>query len=371
MKKGLDLPWKPSVANEAAMCTLVQGDVISRYAIASELDDGHFSKVYAARRLAEAETCDASKRGKRQEEVAIKVVRSGETYTQQGEDEIEFLRHARRCGCRYILRILDNFKIKKRGNVHLCIVMEKMQSTLFDFIERRSAVLWEIKDIARSILRGLGELRGLEIIHTDLKPENILLSRIPAPSAYRSKAPAREKYIVKIGDLGNSCYRGGHFTDYIQTLPYRSPETILSLPYDCSTDVWSFGCIVYEMVTGENLFSPMAKRKHRRGAPGENPYEFTEEEDHLALMAETLGPPPLEYIKQSKHFDRLFESTGELRSIKDLAAVGLRRLLKQRTNARASDVAEIADFLESALVYIPEKRPTPEELLRHKWLVGG
>jgi serine/threonine protein kinase len=41
-----------------------------------------------------------------------------------------------------------------------------------------------------------------------------------------------------------------------QTHPrfYRSPEVILGLPYDCEIDMWSFGCILAELLTGYPLF---------------------------------------------------------------------------------------------------------------------
>lgn len=42
---------------------------------------------------------------------------------------------------------------------------------------------------------------------------------------------------------------------YIQSRFYRSPEVLLGIPYDLAIDVWSLGCILVEMHTGEPLFS--------------------------------------------------------------------------------------------------------------------
>ena len=42
---------------------------------------------------------------------------------------------------------------------------------------------------------------------------------------------------------------------YIQSRFYRSPEVLLGLPYDLAIDMWSLGCILVEMHTGEPLFS--------------------------------------------------------------------------------------------------------------------
>ena len=42
---------------------------------------------------------------------------------------------------------------------------------------------------------------------------------------------------------------------YIQSRFYRSPEVLLGIPYDMAIDVWSLGCILVEMHTGEPIFA--------------------------------------------------------------------------------------------------------------------
>ena len=42
---------------------------------------------------------------------------------------------------------------------------------------------------------------------------------------------------------------------YIQSRFYRSPEVLLGTPYDLAIDMWSLGCILVEMHTGEHIFS--------------------------------------------------------------------------------------------------------------------
>ena len=82
----------------------------------------------------------------------------------------------------------------------------------------------------------------VNIIHCDLKPENILL-RHPKRSG------------VKIIDFGSSCKSNKRMYSYIQSRFYRAPEIILGLPYTAAIDIWSLGCILVEMHTGEPLFS--------------------------------------------------------------------------------------------------------------------
>lgn len=50
---------------------------------------------------------------------------------------------------------------------------------------------------------------------------------------------------------------------YIQSRFYRSPEVLLGMPYDLAIDMWSLGCILVEMHTGEPLFSG-SNEVHRR-----------------------------------------------------------------------------------------------------------
>lgn len=78
---------------------------------------------------------------------------------------------------------------------------------------------------------------------------------------------------IKIVDFGSSCQIGQRVRflpsrifrsnflfffqlyQYIQSRFYRSPEVLLGIPYDMAIDMWSLGCILVEMHTGEPLFS--------------------------------------------------------------------------------------------------------------------
>lgn len=80
----------------------------------------------------------------------------------------------------------------------------------------------------------LTKLRRHGILHCDLKPENILLCD-PAKSA------------IRVIDFGSSCMEDEQMYTYIQSRFYRSPEVIMGLPYHCSIDMWSLGCILAEV----------------------------------------------------------------------------------------------------------------------------
>ena len=59
---------------------------------------------------------------------------------------------------------------------------------------------------------------------------------------------------VKLIDFGSSCYITDHLSTYIQSRSYRAPEVILGVPYDYKIDVWSYGAVLAELLTGYVLF---------------------------------------------------------------------------------------------------------------------
>ncbi|KAG0435550.1 Cell division control protein 2 like protein [Dictyocoela muelleri] len=97
-----------------------------------------------------------------------------------------------------------------------------------------------IKYILKEILSGLEHLHSLKIIHRDLKPSNILLDRHGN---------------VKIADFGLARPIDVKMSNLVVTLWYRAPEILLGAEnYDYSIDLWSYGCIVAELLKQEVLF---------------------------------------------------------------------------------------------------------------------
>ena len=100
------------------------------------------------------------------------------------------------------------------------------------------------------------------------------------------KGPLIDETInCKICDLGNGCWTHFHFVPKIQTRQYRAPEVIMGIDYDASTDLWSFACMIFELITGDFLFNPRPGQDHKKN------------DDHLALFMEILGPMPKKFAK--------------------------------------------------------------------------
>ena len=76
---------------------------------------------------------------------------------------------------------------------------------------------------------------------------------------------------------------------YIQSRFYRSPEVLLGIPYHLAIDMWSLGCILVEMHTGEPLFSGK------------------DEFDQVCKIVEVLGIPPAHMLDNASRTEKYFE----------------------------------------------------------------
>jgi serine/threonine-protein kinase SRPK3 len=98
-----------------------------------------------------------------------------------------------------------------------------------------------------------------------IQNNGILEESRSAPKVPLSDLPPDYSEIeVKIADLGNACWVDRHFTTDIQTRQYRAPEVILGSRYDTSADLWSLGCMTFELLTGDYLFDPKAGKRYKK-----------------------------------------------------------------------------------------------------------
>jgi hypothetical protein len=91
---------------------------------------------------------------------------------------------------------------------------------------------------------------------------------------------------VKICDIGNACWFNHHFSTIIQTRQYRSPEVILGIYYNETSDIWSLACIIFELVTGDFLFNPTSSE------------EFCKNDSHLCKFMEICGKMPKNFVER-------------------------------------------------------------------------
>ncbi|XP_054169019.1 serine/threonine-protein kinase minibrain-like [Oppia nitens] len=301
--------------------------------------------------------------------VAIKIIKNKKPFLNQAQIEVKLLEMMNNHECNGTTYSSVGGKdkiVKLKGHFmwrnHLCLVFELLSYNLYDLLRNtnfRGVSLNLTRKFAQQMCTALMFLsqRDLSIIHCDLKPENILLC-----------SPKRSA--IKIVDFGSSCQLGKRIYQYIQSRFYRSPEVLLGIPYDMSIDMWSLGCILVEMHTGEPLFS------------GAN------EVDQLNKIVEVLGMPPKHLCDQAhkarKYFDKLPDHTIVLKKTKDgkkYKSPGARKLsdiLGVETGGpggrrlgepghSVSDYLKFKDLILRMLDYNPQTRITPYSALQHSF----
>lgn len=291
-----------------------------------------------------------------QQHIALKIVRNEKRFHKQAAEEIRILEHLKKHdkdNAHNIVHMIDHFTFRN----HVCLTFELLSMNLYELIKKnkfQGFSLALVRKFAHSILQCLDMLHRNRIIHCDLKPENILL-----------KQPGRSG--IKVIDFGSSCYEHQRVYTYIQSRFYRAPEVILGAKYGMSIDMWSFGCILAELLTGYPLF------------PGED------EADQLACMMEILGMPPQKMLDGCKRTRTFFSSKGHPRyctaSLNPDGSVtygsGRSRRGKYRGPPKSKELSRalrgcedplFLDFLLRCLEWDPAMRMTPPQALRHGWL---
>ncbi|MCB8945458.1 MAG: protein kinase, partial [Ardenticatenaceae bacterium] len=141
-----------------------------------------------------------------------------------------------------IARLLDALETAD-GDYYL--IMEYVPGgSLADLLQKGPLPLEQALEIALDIANALQSVHQLNIIHGDIKPANILLADDGTPrlvdfgTAY---VPQKTRLTQTITALG--------------TFAYMSPEACQDEPQDTRTDIWSFGVMLFEMLTGERPFN--------------------------------------------------------------------------------------------------------------------
>lgn len=166
---------------------------------------------------------------------------------------------------------------------------------------------------------------------------------------------------IKLSDFGN-CRHTPYNNFDIQTRYYRAPEIILEYKYNECCDMWSVGCIIYELLTGEILFDP------------DKTSRANSDRHHIYDMICLLGRIPDYILNQSHKKDLFFKKNGLLKYTYDVKYYSLNDLLigkfnqnKQNFPELANEIILVTDLVYKLLNYDSYKRLSPAAALKHKW----
>lgn len=130
---------------------------------------------------------------------------------------------------------------------HPYFVMERLEGmSLAELLDREHHLdLKSCLSVAVQIAQGLVAAHARAVIHRDLKPDNIFVCRHAQPP-YVIKL--LDFGIAKLLDGGDDLTRAGHI---FGTPHYMSPEQTLGVPIDRRSDIYSFGVVLYELLSGK------------------------------------------------------------------------------------------------------------------------
>ncbi|NXS48999.1 STK36 kinase, partial [Balaeniceps rex] len=200
---------------------------MEKYHVLEMIGEGSFGRVYKGRRKRSAQV------------VALKFIPKvgrSEKELKNLQREIEIMRGLHHPN---IIQMLDSFETDKE----VVVVTDYAEGELFQILEDDGSLPEDqVQTIAAQLVSALYYLHSHRILHRDMKPQNILLGK---------------DGVVKLCDFGFARAMSIHtmvLTSIKGTPLYMSPELVEERPYDHTADLWSVGCILYELFVGTPPF---------------------------------------------------------------------------------------------------------------------
>jgi serine/threonine protein kinase len=238
---------------------LPPGTRLGPYEIVSAIGAGGMGEVYRAR--------DTNLR----RDVAIKTLRPA--LEADPDRLVRFRREAR------VLASLNHSNIAlihgfEESDDTKAFVMELVDGpTLAERIANGPIAIQEALAIARQIAEALSAAHDQGIVHRDLKPANVkvrpdgVVKVLDFGIAKTLEPPAASTAAAAAADTGTGTASAVTKPGVIFGTPaYMSPEQARGLPLDRRTDIWAFGCVLFEMLTARRAFTGRASREHADAA---------------------------------------------------------------------------------------------------------
>jgi serine/threonine protein kinase/Tol biopolymer transport system component len=268
---------------------LASGTKFGPYEIESPLGAGGMGEVYRARD-ARLDRC-----------VAIKVLASH--LVSSPELKLRFDREARALSAFNHPHICQIFDVGSQNGTDY-LVMELLEGeTLADRIRKGPLPLADVLRIGAEIAEALQRAHRAGIVHRDLKPGNVMLTKSGAK--LMDFGLAKPASLGKTAESGPAPLLSAAMTvtasspvtpltsagAIIGTIQYMSPEQIAGQEADARSDIFCFGCILYEMLTGKRAFEGKSQISVASA--------ILEKDPEPVAKFQPLTPPPLEHVVQT------------------------------------------------------------------------
>ena len=223
--------------------SITPGTRLGPYEVISPLGEGGMGVVYRARDT------------QLQRQVALKLL--PDHFANDSDRLSRFQREAQVLASLNHPNIAQIYGLEKAGSVS-CIVMELVEGeTLAERLKRGPIPLDEAIQIAKQLADGLEAAHERGIVHRDLKPANIKQTEAGAVKVLDfGLAKAAQTPLPSEPGFSNSptLLTGSLAGVILGTAPYMSPEQARGKGVDVRTDIWAFGCVLYEMLAGQPAF---------------------------------------------------------------------------------------------------------------------
>ena len=222
---------------------LVSGTRLGPYEIVEPLGAGGMGEVYRGR---------DTRLGR---DVALKVL--PEAFARDTERMLRFERESKILASLNHPNIASTYGLEESNSTR-SLVMELIEGpTLAERIEREAIPIEEALPIARQICEGLEYAHERGVIHRDLKPANVKIAREGAVKLLDFGLARALEGETTAGDISSSPTISRLATQagiVLGTAAYMSPEQAKGKLVDRRTDIWAFGCVLYEMLSGKLAF---------------------------------------------------------------------------------------------------------------------
>ena len=268
-------------------------ELSNRYKILGPLGAGGMGVVYRARDL------------RLDREVAVKIL--PDHMSERRESMSRFEREAKALAALSHANILSIFDYATDQGVSYAVMELLKGQTLRSYLSERPLPWKEALAISSAIVDGLAAAHSQGVIHRDLKPENIFLTADGNVKILDFGLARLEIESEASGDSSLPTASATQAGTVLGTLPYMSPEQVRGERVDARTDIFSFGCVVFEMLTGRRAFQASSSAELIVSILKEEPPELNKIEQNLPAQ---LGQTVSRCLK--KNPDERFQTAKDL-----------------------------------------------------------